>query len=290
MKFKSYAKINLSLDVTGKREDGYHLLKMVMQSISLHDEIDIELKQESGVILTTDKPYIPVDDRNIAKKAADLFLRRINSDKGVKIHITKNIPVAAGLAGGSTNGGTVLRVLNKMFNYPVSDEELLELGLELGADVPFTMVGGTALCEGVGEKITQLKDFSDHTIVLVKPPFGISTSAVFKSLKVDMIRIHPETEKLIEAIEKDNLDSAVLYMKNVLENVSLNKHPVLRKIKSELTRYGALTSLMTGSGPSVFGFFNDDIKLKRASEKMVVKNPETFVIKTIDRATVNRDW
>lgn len=290
MKFKSYAKINLSLDVTGKREDGYHLLKMVMQSISLHDEIDIELKQESGVILTTDKPYIPVDDRNIAKKAADLFLRRINSDKGVKIHITKNIPVAAGLAGGSTNGGTVLRVLNKMFNYPVSEGELLELGLELGADVPFTMVGGTALCEGVGEKITQLKDFSDHTIVLVKPPFGISTSAVFKSLKIDMIRIHPETENLIEAIEKDDLDSAVLYMKNVLENVSLNKHPVLRKIKSELTRYGALTSLMTGSGPSVFGFFNDEMKSKWASEKMVVKNPETFVIKTIDRATVSMDW
>ncbi len=290
MKFKSYAKINLSLDVTGKREDGYHLLKMVMQSISLHDEIDIELKQESGVILTTDKPYIPVDDRNIAKKAADLFLRRINSDKGVKIHITKNIPVAAGLAGGSTNGGTVLRVLNKMFNYPVSEGELLELGLELGADVPFTMVGGTALCEGVGEKITQLKDFSDHTIVLVKPPFGISTSAVFKSLKIDMIRIHPETENLIEAIEKDDLDSAVLYMKNVLENVSLNKHPVLRKIKTELTRYGALTSLMTGSGPSVFGFFNDEMKSKWASEKMVVKNPETFVIKTIDRATVSMDW
>jgi len=290
VKFKSYAKINLSLDVTGKREDGYHLLKMVMQSISLHDEIDIELKQESGVILTTDKPYIPVDDRNIAKKAADLFLRRINSDKGVKIHITKNIPVAAGLAGGSTNGGTVLRVLNKMFNYPVSEGELLELGLELGADVPFTMVGGTALCEGVGEKITQLKDFSDHTIVLVKPPFGISTSAVFKSLKIDMIRIHPETENLIEAIEKDDLDSAVLYMKNVLENVSLNKHPVLRKIKTELTRYGALTSLMTGSGPSVFGFFNDEMKSKWASEKMVVKNPETFVIKTIDRATVSMDW
>ncbi|MFB0918100.1 MAG: 4-(cytidine 5'-diphospho)-2-C-methyl-D-erythritol kinase [Clostridiaceae bacterium] len=290
MKFKSYAKVNLSLDVTGKREDGYHLLKMVMQSISLYDEIDIELTPESGVILTTDKPYIPVDDRNIAKKAADLFLKKIDSDKGVKIHITKNIPVAAGLAGGSTNGGTVLRVLNKLFGYPISEDELLKLGLELGADVPFTMIGGTALCEGVGEIITNLKDFSNHTLVLVKPPFGISTGSVFKSLKVEMIRIHPETEKLIEAIEEDNLESAANYMKNVLENVSLNKHPILRKIKTDLVRYGALTSLMTGSGPSVFGFFDDDEKAFRASNKMMVKNPETFVIKTIDRGTVNKDW
>lgn len=290
MTYKAYAKINLSLDVTGKRADGYHFLKMIMQSISLYDEILCEFMAPRGIELTTDKPYIPTDRKNIAWKAADEFIQRAGMDCGIRIHIKKHIPVAAGLAGGSTDGGAVLRILNKLAGYPLTNETLLSLGVGLGADLPFTMTGGTALCEGIGEIITPLPDFSDKTLVLVKPPFGVSTAAVFKGLDLERIKIHPDTEGLQKAIAEDDLLGVSRKLKNVLENVTLRQHGMIRKIKSELVEAGALSSAMTGSGPTVFGFFDDDHLAASAYEKMRIRNPESFLLKTISRQTVIENW
>ena len=281
MKIKAYAKINISLDIVGKREsDGYHLLKMIMQNIDLYDEISIE-KQKEDITISCNKSYVPTDSRNLAYKAASLFKNTYNIEDGVHIDIVKNIPVSAGLAGGSTDAAAVLKLMNKMFNVNASNEELMELGLKLGADIPYCINGGTALCEGIGEKITSLPHFKDKILVLVKPSFGVSTKEVYKAFNLDKVRIHPKTENLIEAMEQDNLYYVANNMKNLLENVTLRKHNILIKIKEDMNKYGAVGSMMSGSGPSVFAFFDDMLKAQRCYEKMKESHREVFLTRTI---------
>lgn len=281
MKIKAYAKINISLDIVGKREsDGYHLLKMIMQNIDLYDEISIE-KQKEDITISCNKSYVPTDSRNLAYKAASLFKNTYNIEDGVHIDIVKNIPVSAGLAGGSTDAAAVLKLMNKMFNVNASNEELMELGLKLGADIPYCINGGTALCEGIGEKITPLPHFKDKILVLVKPSFGVSTKEVYKAFNLDKVRIHPKTENLIEAMEQDNLYYVANNMKNLLENVTLRKHNILIKIKEDMNKYGAVGSMMSGSGPSVFAFFDDILKAQRCYEKMKESHREVFLTRTI---------
>ena len=281
MKIKAYAKINISLDIVGKREsDGYHLLKMIMQNIDLYDEISIE-KQKEGITISCNKNYVPTDSRNLAYKAASLFKETYNIDDGVHIDIVKNIPVSAGLAGGSTDAAAVLKLMNKIFEVNASDEELMNIGLKLGADIPYCINGGTALCEGIGEKITTLQPFKDKILVLVKPSFGVSTKEVYKSFNLDRVRVHPKTDSLIEAMENDDLYYVANNMKNFLENVTLRKHNILIKIKEEMNRYGAVGSMMSGSGPSVFAFFDDMLKAQRCYEKMKESYKEVFLTRTI---------
>ena len=281
MKIKAYAKINISLDIVGKREsDGYHLLKMIMQNIDLYDEISIE-KQKEGITISCNKNYVPTDSRNLAYKAASLFKETYNIKDGVHIDIVKNIPVSAGLAGGSTDAAAVLKLMNKIFEVNVSDEELMNIGLKLGADIPYCINGGTALCEGIGEKITTLPPFKDKILVLVKPSFGVSTKEVYKSFNLDRVKVHPKTESLIEAMEQDNLYYVANNMKNLLENVTLRKHNILIKIKEDMNRYGAVGSMMSGSGPSVFAFFDDMLKAQRCYEKMKEDYREVFLTRTI---------
>ena len=281
MKIKAYAKINISLDIVGKREsDGYHLLKMIMQNIDLYDEISIE-KQKEGITISCNKNYVPTDSRNLAYKAASLFKETYNIEDGVHIDIVKNIPVSAGLAGGSTDAAAVLKLMNKIFEVNVSDEELMNIGLKLGADIPYCINGGTALCEGIGEKITTLPPFKDKILVLVKPSFGVSTKEVYKSFNLDRVKVHPKTESLIEAMEQDNLYYVANNMKNLLENVTLRKHNILIKIKEDMNRYGAVGSMMSGSGPSVFAFFDDMLKAQRCYEKMKEDYREVFLTRTI---------
>ena len=281
MKIKAYAKINISLDIGGKREsDGYHLLKMIMQNIDLYDEISIE-KQKEGITISCNKNYVPTDSRNLAYKAASLFKETYNIDDGVHIDIVKNIPVSAGLAGGSTDAAAVLKLMNKIFEVNASDEELMNIGLKLGADIPYCINGGTALCEGIGEKITTLQPFKDKILVLVKPSFGVSTKEVYKSFNLDRVRVHPKTDSLIEAMENDDLYYVANNMKNLLENVTLRKHNILIKIKEEMNRYGAVGSMMSGSGPSVFAFFDDMLKAQRCYEKMKESYKEVFLTRTI---------
>ncbi|MBQ5696626.1 MAG: 4-(cytidine 5'-diphospho)-2-C-methyl-D-erythritol kinase [Clostridium sp.] len=281
MKIKAYAKINISLDIVGKREsDGYHLLRMIMQNIDLYDEVSV-VKQAEGITLTCNKSYVPTDSRNLAYKAAMLFKERYDINEGVHIDIIKNIPVSAGLAGGSTDGAAVLKIMNKIFDINASDEELMEIGLQLGADIPYCIKGGTALCEGIGEELTSLKPFKDKIVVLVKPGFGVSTKEVYKAFNLEKVRIHPKTEELIEAMQRDDLYYVANNMKNLLENVTLRKHNVLIKIKEDMNRYGAVGSMMSGSGPSVFAFFDDMLKAQKCYEKMKEIYKEVFLTRTI---------
>ena len=281
MKIKAYAKINISLEIVGKREsDGYHLLRMIMQNIDLYDEISV-VKQAEGITLTCNKSYVPTDSRNLAYKAAMLFKERYDINEGVHIDIIKNIPVSAGLAGGSTDGAAVLKIMNKIFDINASDEELMEIGLQLGADIPYCIKGGTALCEGIGEELTSLKPFKDKIVVLVKPGFGVSTKEVYKAFNLEKVRIHPKTEELIEAMQRDDLYYVANNMKNLLENVTLRKHNVLIKIKEDMNRYGAVGSMMSGSGPSVFAFFDDMLKAQKCYEKMKEIYKDVFLTRTI---------
>ena len=280
MKIKAYGKVNISLDVVGKREDGYHLLSMIMQNIDLYDEIEVE-KQECGIILECNKSYVPVDNRNLAYKAAEIFKERYDIVDGVKINIEKNIPVSAGLAGGSTDAAAVLKVMNKLFNVNASEEELMELGLKLGADIPYCIHGGTALCEGIGEIITPIKPFRDKIVVLVKPAFGVSTKEVYKNFNLEKVKQHPKTAEIINAIENDDLNFVASNMKNLLENVTLRKHKILIKIKEEMNACGAINSMMSGSGPTVFAFFDDMLKAQRCFEKMKKKYSDVFITRTI---------
>ena len=280
MKIKAYGKVNISLDVVGKREDGYHLLSMIMQNIDLYDEIEVE-KQECGIILECNKSYVPVDNRNLAYKAAEIFKERYDIVDGVKINIEKNIPVSAGLAGGSTDAAAVLKVMNKLFNVNATEEELMELGLKLGADIPYCIHGGTALCEGIGEIITPIKPFRDKIVVLVKPAFGVSTKEVYKNFNLEKVKQHPKTAEIINAIENDDLNFVASNMKNLLENVTLRKHKILIKIKEEMNACGAINSMMSGSGPTVFAFFDDMLRAQRCFEKMKKKYSDVSITRTI---------
>ena len=280
MKGKAHAKINISLDVIGKREDGYHLLSMIMQSIELYDEIEISEIRE-GITINCNKSFIPTDERNLAYKAARLFLDTYKIKSGVLINIIKNIPVAAGLAGGSADCAAVLRILNKMFNVNASDEELMKLGEKLGADVPYCIKGGTALCEGIGEKITPLKPFKNHIVLLIKPPFGVSTKDVYKAFDINKVMIHPNTEKLVQKIEENDLYYIANNMKNLLENVTIRKHKVLYKIKENLVANGAVGAMMSGSGPTIFALFDDMQIARRCYDDLKEKYVDVFLTRTI---------
>jgi 4-diphosphocytidyl-2-C-methyl-D-erythritol kinase len=280
MLLKAYAKINISLDAIGKREDGYHLLRMIMQNIDLYDLINLN-KINQGINITANKTYVPTDERNLAYKAAKLFMDRYNIDGGVDINIRKNIPVAAGLAGGSTDAAAVLKGMRDLYEIDASDEELMELGLKIGADVPYCIVGGTALCEGIGEKVTPIKSFKNHIMIIVKPPFGVSTKEVYQNLDISKIYKHPNTEELISAIEQDDLRYITSNMKNVLENVTLRKHSILKDIKNEMMRMGAMGAMMSGSGPTVFCFFDDMLRAQYCFEKFKMKYNEVFITRTI---------
>ncbi len=277
---KAYGKINIALDIVGKRADGYHILKMIMQQIDLYDVVSVD-KASNGIVLTTNRSYLPVDNRNLAYRAAELFLEKYSIKSGVSINIEKNIPVSAGLAGGSTNAAAVLKSLNELFKVNASIEELMELGLSLGADIPYCISGGTALCENIGEVITPLKPFKNQILVVVKPPFGVSTKEVYKGIDINRIHKHPKTEDIIAAMEREDVKFVAENMKNVLENVTLRKHGKIRAIKNRLLEEGALGAMMSGSGPTVFAFFEDMLKAQRCYNHLKREYKECFITRTI---------
>lgn len=289
MKMKAYAKINIALDAVGKREDNYHLLRMIMQTVDLYDIIDIEKSRDDKISITCNKHYVPTDERNLAYKAALLFKEEFNIKEGVKINIKKNIPVAAGMAGGSTNAASVLVIMNKLFDINASLEKLKSIGLKIGADVPYCIVGGTALCEGIGEVITPLKAFDNKILIVLKPNFGVSTKEVYTSLDLSKIRKHVDIEGLIEAMKEDDLEYVSKNMKNVLENVTLKKHTILKTIKEDMRKNGALGAMMSGSGPTVFAFFEDMLTAQRAFEflKGKYKYSDVYITRTINNKIHN---
>lgn len=257
------AKVNLSLEVKGKREDGYHLLSMVMQSIELHDNITIAINKTGKINIDSNVNFIPKDERNIAYKAALLFNEESGLNIGYDIFIKKNIPSGAGMGGGSADAAGVLVALNKLNGELFSDEKLMQIGLKLGADVPFCMVGGTKLAEGIGEEFTELRGI-DMKLLIVKPDIGISTAQAFKRLKLDQIKHNPNTENLIAAINKNNKTDIYKYMDNALYDFSLELVPEMESIINTLVDFGSERAMMTGSGSTVFGIFENENKLKKA--------------------------
>ena len=228
---------------------------------------------------------MPCDERNLAYKAAKLFKDKYKIKDGVIIKIKKNRPVAAGLAGGSTDAATVLCIMNKMFNVGATYRELTDLALKIGADVPYCINGGTALCEGIGEKITYLDKFENKILVVIKPNFGVPTKEIYGSLDINKIYKHVKTNQLIECIKKDDIYGVCNNMKNVLENVTLGKHKILKEIKEDLNKNSAIGAMMSGSGPTIFGFFEDMLTAQNAYEsiKNKYKFKDIFITRTINR-------
>lgn len=263
---KGRAKINLTLDVVGKRENGYHDLEMIMQTINLYDTIYIRKTKVTGVRLKSNYSWLPTNEKNIAYKAAQLFFNEADINGGVAIEITKRIPVAAGLAGGSTDAAATLVGMNRLYETYYSKEKLMEMGLKLGADVPFCIARGTMLAEGIGEKLTPLKPIPLTYVVLVKPSFSASTAVVYKNLDINQIKKHPETQNVIEALNKGNIQAIAKNMSNVLEEVTIPMYPEIQKIKDAFTKYDAMGTMMSGSGSAVFGLFNTKEAALRASK------------------------
>lgn len=279
IQLKAKAKINLSLDVLGKRRDGYHELKTIMQTVELHDIVTLEAT-EKDIQIICDKGYVPTDENNTAWKAANLLMQKYGIKKGVRIHIRKNIPVAAGLAGGSADAASVLKGMNLLYKLGMNENELMEAGLRIGADVPFCIRGGTVLAEGIGEKLTPLKCLDGVDIIIIKPKVSVSTAWVYKNLDMSTINVRPDTDKLINAIEEKNLDFLSENMKNVLETVTLSKYEIVNKIKSRLIECGALGSMMSGSGPSVFGIFKDSSSAEKAYRILKSDEWNCYITKT----------
>ncbi len=280
------AKINLSLDVLGRLPNGYHRLAMIMQTIGLSDGIRLE-KRTSGISLEcvcerdTEAGIVPVDARNIAWKAAAAFMDRIPSG-GVHIRIRKRIPAAAGLAGGSTDAAAVLNGMNAMNGYPLSAGEMAEIGVRIGADVPYCLMGGTCLSEGIGEVLTPLPSFAGYWLVLVKPAFPVSTPWVFTHLKLDALGERPDTKNLADAVTQRDLAGLAQGMRNVLESVTVPAHPEIARIRARMLELGALGSRMSGSGPSVFGLFPNEATARAAQMEMETGWPDSWAIQTID--------
>lgn len=257
LEIPAHAKINLSLDVLSKRSDGYHELRTVMQTVELHDIVCLEAVDNEGLKLECDVRWVPLDERNTAWRAADLFMRRCNIKGGLKIRIKKRIPVAAGLAGGSTDAAAVLRGLNILFSTGLDYAELREMAKQIGADVPYCINGGTKLAEGIGERLTPLRDFKGVDIVLVKPGVSVSTPWVYGNFNLNEVEEgdRPDTTLLIKALEERDLKKVAEHMKNVLELVTIPRYSIVKDAKSRLTDLGAISSMMSGSGPTVFGIF-----------------------------------
>lgn len=278
---RSYAKINLALDVLGKKADGYHDVKMIMQTISLFDLVIVD-KAYRDITVNTNLRYLPNNDKNIAYKAAQLFLEKTGINGGARIIIHKNIPVAAGLAGGSGNGAAVLCAMNKLYNAQLTVEELCKLGEQLGADVPYCIIGGTQMAEGIGEILTPLPPMKKTTVLIVKPPINVSTGSVYEQIDGAPIEKRPDTDKIIGALRAGNTALVAENLCNVMEAVTAKMYPVIGGIKNKMLRNGAIGAVMSGSGPSVFGFFDDDEKAKMSHDSFAYQYKDVFLAKTLN--------
>lgn len=278
---RSYAKINLTLDVLGKRPDGYHNVEMIMQTVSLYDLVLVD-KTHDGISVSTNLRYLPNNEKNIAYKAALTFFEYTKINSGCKIMIHKNIPVAAGLAGGSGNAAAVLCSLNKLFNTNLSVDTLKELGATLGADVPYCISGGTALATGIGEIITPLPNIKNAVILMVKPAISVSTAAIYNAIDNAQISDHPDTEAMIRAIENNDIISISDNLSNVMGTVTENMHPIVRGIRKKMILNGALGAVMSGSGPTVFGIFPDYETAKKSHDSFYHQFKEVYIVSTIN--------
>lgn len=268
MELKALGKINLGLDVLGKRPDGYHDVRMVMQTIYLYDQITITKRKESGIGLSTNLFYLPVNENNLAYRAAKLLMDEFEIRSGVDIFLEKHIPVAAGMAGGSSNAAAVLYGINRMFDLGLSMEELMKRGVSLGADVPYCIMRGTVLAEGIGEILTPLPPMPRCQIVVAKPPVSVSTKMVYEKIDSRRIVEHPDIDGITEGLKEGDVTKIASRMGNVLEQVTEEEYPVIDKIKKLMNEDGAKGAMMSGSGPTVFGIFTEKSLAKKAALKI----------------------
>lgn len=264
------AKINLGLDVLRRRENGYHDVKMIMQTVNIYDTLDFVKLQDSKIVVKTDTKELPTDENNLIYKAAKLLFDKCGVKEGVEITLTKRIPIAAGMAGGSTDAAAALVGINTLFDLNLSMDDLKEIGVKIGADVPYCIEGGTALSEGIGEILTKLPDAPECFVVVAKPEISVSTKYVYENLHANELKEHPDIDGMVEAIREGNLDGVCKRMENVLETVTETKYSVISELKQLLKEAGAENSLMSGSGPTVFAIFKEEEPAKKALE--LVKN------------------
>ena len=260
---KAYAKINLGLDVIRRMENGYHELKMIMQTINLYDTLTITIQEQPGIQLTSNHSYLPTNENNLVVKAAKLMIDTYGVEQGVTIDLEKHIPVAAGMAGGSADAAATLKGMNELFGLGATMEDLKQLGVTLGADIPYCIMEGTALSEGIGEILTRLPAMPQCYIVIVKPNISVSTKFVYQNLVLDDSIVHPDIDGIVASIEDGNLSGIVERLGNVLETVTIPKYPKVEDIKHKMIQMGALGALMSGSGPTVFGIFENHASAKK---------------------------
>lgn len=275
----AYAKLNLTLDVLGKREDGYHDLDMIMQTVTLSDTLSIRRGDGEGIRVLTNLGYLPCDERNIAYTAATAFYRATGCRcDGLNIVIEKRIPVAAGMAGGSADGAAVLRALNRIYEIGLSLEELSVIGKEVGADVPYCIYGGTMRARGIGEKLDRLPEMPQCHILLCKPQFGMSTARVFGALDCGTIEQRPDTEAVIEALGRGDLHKIATSLSNVLETVVAREHSEIRKLRRIMMECGALGACMSGSGSTVFGIFDSKVRAESGYVRLKSRHKDTYLV------------
>ena len=266
MRLRALAKINLGLDVVGKREDGYHEVRMVMQTIQMYDVLEMEKKAEPGITLTTNIPYVPTDERNLVYKAARMLMDEFHIEEGLTMNLEKFIPVAAGMAGGSSDAAAAFVGVNRIFGLGLSEEELMKRAVKVGADVPYCVMRGTALAEGIGEKLTRLPRLPQCYVLVGKPGVNVSTKIAYENLNLnDPAMVHPDIDGMVNAIHEGDLDGMISRMGNVFEPGIIRRYPIIREIKALMENNGARKAMMSGSGPTVFGIFDSKEKMEQAA-------------------------
>lgn len=268
VQLKALAKINLGLDVIGRRENGYHDVRMVMQTIYLYDDVTIRKTDEPDIVVKTNLSFLPVNEDNIAYKAAKMLIEEFGIESGVEIILDKHIPVAAGLAGGSSNAAAVLVGMNRIFDLKLSQKDLMERGVKLGADVPYCVMRGTVLAEGIGEILSPLPPMPKCYILIAKPNINVSTKVVYEKLDSKPIEKHPDIDGILAGLEQSDIYKVAASLGNVLEAVTIEDYPIIEDIKDAMKEAGALNAMMSGSGPTVFGIF-DDKKVARAAKETI---------------------
>lgn len=285
---KAYAKVNLALDVLRKRQDGYHDVKMIMQNLDIYDELEFEVvardTEDARITLSVNKPGIPTDDSNLVNKAIALLFDEFGIRSHIKVNLIKNIPAEAGMAGGSTDCAAALKAVNTLYNLGLTTEELMKRGVRLGADVPYCVLGRTSISEGIGEVLTPIKGLPSCHVLVAKPPVNVSTKEIYTNLKADELTLHPDVDGMVEALEGGNLYSIADRMANVLETVTIHMHPEIEELKALMKDMGALNAIMSGSGPTVFGIFEDKDKVWDAA--MIISDrelaPEVFITRPVN--------
>ncbi len=284
IELKSRAKINLSIDVIGKRDDGYHLVQMIMQTIDLYDIIKLTELHTEDILVQSNSNDIPLNKNNIVYKAACLLKKEFGIKKGIEIDIRKNIPVAAGMAGGSSNAAAVLVGLNKLWNLQLSNNELRHIGLKLGADVPFCIEGGAYLAEGIGEKLTKIKGLPENISILIcKPNLFVSTKEIYQGLDINNIEIRPDNEYLIKSLEDKSIEVVAKNMVNVLEPVTNKKHDEIKNIEKIMMNNNAMGSIMSGSGPTVFGLYLNEEDAELGKRELQKQYDQVYVVKSSEK-------